>query len=212
MENSEELFIQEVFTPGNIKIMWDNKTSQKELVHLNSDFPIRNVLNEKGTRNIELIVNTDYGFFTKTLALIEDTNILFPKEFSQITRNINFGNFSKFGFKREIELLIGAFSLETLFLAVNQEDVESYDANGLEFELIKAYDGSIQCFEIANRSKGLGMFDPYARLTSTEFDEKPLSSFKITNQGLGAYPTNYTHTWVERLVPQRLLQTFNSLL
>lgn len=211
MENPSENLIKEVLNPENIQIIWDYKTSQKELVPLKSDLPIRNVLNKKGTRNLEIILNSKYGFFTKTLALIEDTDILIPKEFSRFTQKIDFGGFKEYGLKREIDLLIGAFSLETMFLSINQEDVNSYHANGIEYELVKAYDGSIQCFEISKQSKNLGMFDPISRMNSTEFDGKPLSSYQITNQGLSVFPTNYTHTWVNRLESQRLLQSYNML-
>ncbi|WP_100628022.1 hypothetical protein [Algoriphagus formosus] len=211
MENQTQNLIIEALSPENLEIIWKNKTSKKEMIPLKSELPLRNVLNPNGTRNIEIILSTDYGYFSKTLALVEKSDIIFPNEYLSSVKNIDLGGFNDHSFKREIDLLIGAFSLETMFLAFDQKDVNSYKANGLTYELVVAFDGSIQCFEVSGRTKALGMFDPYLKLTSTEFDEKPLSSFKITDQGLGVYPTNFTNPWVEQLAPQRLLQTFNTL-
>ena len=138
--------VEEVFTKENLNTLWLNRQSKQDIIGLETDLPIRYKLNDVGTRNVELMLQSQFGFYYKTIALIEDENILFPREFDSLTNQIDFQSFKKYGMKSEINVMIGAFSMDSLLLAIKNEDVEEYTSNGGTYEMLKATDGTMQTF------------------------------------------------------------------
>jgi hypothetical protein len=199
--------VEEVFTKENLNTLWINRQSKQDIIGLETDLPIRYKLNDVGTRNIELMLQSQFGFYYKTIALIEDENILFPREFDNLTNQIDFNNFKKYGMKSEINVMIGAFSMDSLLLAIKNEDVEEYTSNGGTYEMLKAIDGTMQTFVKQNES-GFSSFSPFSNFYQSELDDEAISAFKFNNQQSGVFPTNTTHKWLERLAPQRLLEIF----
>ena len=78
-----------------------------------------------------------------------------------------------------------------------------YNTNGIDFEMVKAFDGTMQTF--TKEKEGLDFFSPISRLQQTELDGNPVSAFKLHSQPSGVFPTNNSHQWLERLAPQRLM-------
>jgi len=200
--------VEEVFTDENLNILWLNRQSKQDIIGLETDLPIRYKLNDKGTRNIELMLQSQFGFYYKTIALVEDTNILFPRQFDALTNQIDFKGFKKYGMKSEINVMIGAFSMESLSYAIKNEDVDEYISNGGKLEMVKAFDGTMQTFVKTEDSFAISSFSLTSGLYSSELDGEAVSSFNFTNGNSGVYPTNNTHQWLERLVPQRLMEIF----
>lgn len=199
--------VEEVFTKENLNTLWLNRQSKQDIIELNTDLPIRYKLNDVGTRNIELMLQSQFGLYNKTIALIEDENILFPREFDSLTYQIDFKNFKKYGMKSEINVMIGAFSMDSLLLAIKSENVEEYTSNGGTYEMLKAFDGTMQTF-VKQKESALFDFSLLSNLFQSELDGEALSAFKFNNQQSGVFPTNTTHKWLERLAPQRLLEIF----
>ncbi len=199
--------VEEVFTKENLNTLWLNRQSKQDIIELNTDLPIRYKLNDVGTRNIELMLQSQFGLYNKTIALIEDENILFPREFDSLTYKIDFKNFKKYGMKSEINVMIGAFSMDSLLLAIKSENVEEYTSNGGTYEMLKAFDGTMQTF-VKQKESALFDFSLLSNLFQSELDGEALSAFKFNNQQSGVFPTNTTHKWLERLAPQRLLEIF----
>lgn len=199
--------VAEVFTKENLNTLWLNRQSKQDIIGLETDLPIRYKLNDVGTRNIELMLQSQFGFYYKTIALIEDENILFPREFDSLTNQIDFQSFKKYGMKSEINVMIGAFSMDSLLLAIKNEDVEEYSSNGGTYEMLKAIDGTMQTF-VKQKESGLSSFSPFSNFYQSELDDEAISAFKFNNQQSGVFPTNATHKWLERLAPQRLLEIF----
>ena len=56
--------------------------------------------------------------------------------------------------KSEINVMIGAFSMDSLLLAIKNEDVEEYSSNGGTYEMLKAIDGTMQTF-VKQKESGL---------------------------------------------------------
>ncbi len=200
--------VEEVFTDENLNTLWLNRQSKQDIIGLETDLPIRYKLNDKGTRNIELMLQSQFGFYYKTIALVEDTNILLPRQFDTLTNQIDFKGFKKYGMKSEINVMIGAFSMESLSYAIKNEDVDEYTSNGGELEMVKAFDGTMQTFVKTEDSFAISSFSLTSGLYSSELDSEAVSSFNFTNGNSGVYPTNNTHQWLERLVPQRLMEIF----
>ena len=200
--------VEEVFTDENLNTLWLNRQSKQDIIGLETDLPIRYKLNDKGTRNIELMLQSQFGFYYKTIALVEDTNILFPRQFDALTNQIDFKGFKKYGMKSEINVMIGAFSMESLSYAIKSEDVDEYTSNGGKLEMVKAFDGTMQTFVKTEDSFAISSFSLTSGLYSSELDGEAVSSFNFTNGNSGVYPTNNTHQWLERLVPQRLMEIF----
>lgn len=203
MDNFMKECFLEAFSKKNIDIIWKNKTSKTDILPIETDLPIRNKLNDVRTRNIEIMIQSPFGLMYKTLGLVEDDQIIIPNEFNNLKSQIEFGNFKTFNFKREIDIMIGAFSMNSLLQAVGNEDVELYEANGIDFEMVKAFDGTMQTF--TKEKEGLNIFNPLTRLEQTELDGKPVSAFKLHSQPSGVFPTNNSHKWLEHLAPQRLM-------
>lgn len=199
--------VEEVFTKENLNTLWLNRQSKQDIIGLKTDLPIRYKLNDVGTRNIELMLQSQFGFYYKTIALIEDENILFPREFDSLTNQIDFQSFKKYGMKSEINVMIGAFSMDSLLLAIKNEDVEEYTSNGGTYEMLKAIDGTMQTF-VKQKESGFSSFSPFSNFYQSELDDDAISAFKFNNQQSGVFPTNATHKWLERLAPQRLLEIF----
>ena len=199
--------VEEVFTKENLNTLWLNRQSKQDIIGLETDLPIRYKLNEVGTRNVELMLQSQFGFYYKTIALIEDENILFPREFDSLTNQIDFQSFKKYGMKSEINVMIGAFSMDSLLLAIKNEDVEEYSSNGGTYEMLKAIDGTMQTF-VKQKETGIFGFSPFSDFYRSELDDDAISAFKFNNQQSGVFPTNATHKWLERLAPQRLLEIF----
>jgi hypothetical protein len=200
--------VEEVFTDENLNTLWLNRQSKQDIIGLETDLPIRYKLNDKGTRNIELMLQSQFGFYYKTIALVEDTNILFPRQFDTLTNQIDFKGFKKYGMKSEINVMIGAFSMESLNYAIKNEDVDEYTSNGGKLEMVKAFDGTMQTFVKTEENFAISNFSLTRGLYSSELDGEAVSSFNFTNGNSGVYPTNNTHQWLERLVPQRLMEIF----
>lgn len=200
--------VNETFSETNLKTLWDNRQSNQDIIGLETELPIRFKLNDKGTRNIELMLQSQFGFYYKTIALVEDTNILFPRQFDTLTNQIDFKGFKKYGMKSEINVMIGAFSMESLSYAIKNEDVDEYKSNGGKLEMVKAFDGTMQTFVKTEDSFAISSFSLTGGMYSSELDGEPVSSFNFTNGNSGVYPTNNTHQWLERLAPQRLLEIF----
>ena len=200
--------VEEVFTDENLNTLWLNRQSKQDIIGLETDLPIRYKINDKGTRNIELMLQSQFGFYYKTIALVEDTNILFPRQFDALTNQIDFKGFKKYGMKSEINVMIGAFSMESLSYAIKSEDVDEYTTNGGKLEMVKAFDGKMQTFVKTEDSFAISSFSLTSGLYSSELDGEAVSSFNFTNGNSGVYPTNNTHQWLERLVPQRLIEIF----
>ena len=138
----KECFI-EAFSKTNIDDIWKNRTSKTDILPIETDLPIRNKLNDVGTRNIEIMLQSPFGLMYKTLGLVENDQIIIPNEFNSLKSQVDFGNFKTFNFKREIDIMIGAFSMDSLLQAVGNEDVDLYKANGIDFEMVKAFDGTM---------------------------------------------------------------------
>ena len=200
--------IEDAFTSKNLNTLWLNRQSKQDIIGLETDLPIRYKLNDKGTRNIELMLESQFGFYYKTIALVEDTNILFPRQFEALTNQINFKGFKKYGMKPEINVMIGAFSMETLSYAMKNEDVEEYKSNDGKLELVKAFDGTMQTFVKTEDSFAMSSFSLTSGMFSSELDNEAVSSFNFTNGNSGIYPTKNSHQWLDRLAPQRLLEIF----
>lgn len=193
---------------NKIDILWDCKNSTSDIINLDSDMPIRYKRNDVGTRNVELFLECQFGFYTKTIALVENENLIISKEFEELvkkTPKIKFKNFNQLFFSNEINILMGAYSLNTLLNAIKQTDIEfsSYNQN---FELLKAYDNTMQCF-LKTKHADYGMFSPLGRLEKTDLDDVALSAFVFRN-GLEVFPTEDTHAWLDKLKTQRLLEIF----
>ena len=139
--------VEEVFTKENLNTLWQNRQSKQDIIGLETDLPIRYKLNEVGTRNVELMLQSQFGFYYKTIALIEDENILFPREFDSLTNQIDFQSFKKYGMKSEINVMIGAFSMDSLLLAIKNEDVS---VALLEDELIELKELTKEKFDNTN--------------------------------------------------------------
>ena len=199
--------VEEVFTKENLNTLWLNRQSKQDIIGLETDLPIRYKLNDVGTRNVELMLQSQFGFYYKTIALIEDENILFPREFDSLTNQIDFQSFKKYGMKSEINVMIGAFSMDSLLLAIKNEDVEEYTSNGGTYEMLKAIDGTMQTF-VKQKESGFSSFFPFSNFYQSELDDDAISAFKFNNQQSGVFPTNATHQWLERLAPKRLLEIF----
>jgi len=208
MENFFKACIESTFTNENLNMLWLNRQSKQDIIGLETDLPIRYKLNDKGTRNIELMLESQFGFYYKTMALVEDTNILFPRQFEALTNQINFKGFKKYGMKPEINVMIGAFSMETLSYAMKNEDVEEYKSNDGKLELVKAFDGTMQTFVKTEDSFAMSSFSLTSGMFSSELDNEAVSSFNFTNGNSGIYPTKNSHQWLDRLAPQRLLEIF----
>ena len=198
----KECFL-EAFSETNIDDIWENRTSKTDILPIETDLPIRNKLNDVGTRNIEIMLQSPFGLMYKTLGLVENDQIIIPNEFRSLKSQVDFGNFKTFNFKREIDIMIGAFSLDSLLQAVGNEDVDLYKANGIDFEMVKAFDGTMQTF--TKEKEGLDFFNPLTRLEQTELHGNPVSAFKLRSQPSGVFPTNNSHQWLDRLAPQRLM-------
>ncbi len=199
--------VEEVFTKENLNTLWINRQSKQDIIGLETDLPIRYKLNGVGARNIELMLQSQFGFYYKTIALIEDENILFPREFDSLTNQIDFQSFKKYGMKSEINVMIGAFSMDSLLLAIKNENVEEYSSNGGVYEMLKASDGTMQTF-VKQKESGLSSFSPFSNFFQSELDDEAISAFKFNNQQSGVFSTSATHKWLERLAPQRLLEIF----
>ena len=78
----------------------------------------------------------------------------------------------------------------------------------VKLELVKAFDGTMQTFVKTEDSFAISSFSLTRGFYSSELDGEAVSSFNFTNGNSGVYPTNNTHQWLERLVPQRLMEIF----
>lgn len=123
-EFMKECFL-DAFSKTNIDKIWENKTSKTDILPIETDLPIRNKLNDIGTRNIEIMLQSPFGLMYKTLGLVENDQIIIPNEFSSLKSQVNFGNFKTFNFKREIDIMIGAFSLDSLFWSFSNKQFSS---------------------------------------------------------------------------------------
>ena len=199
--------IEEVFTKENLNTLWLNRQSKQDIIGLETDLPIRYKLNNVGTRNIELRLQSQFGFYYKTIALIEDENILFPREFDSLTNNIDFKNFKKYGMKSEINVMIGAFSMDSLSFAIKNKDVEEYISNGGKYEMLKAFDGTMQTF-VKEKKSNIFNFSFETNFYNSELDGKAISAFKLQDNNQDILGTSDSNDWLQKLIPQRLLEIY----
>ena len=199
--------VEEVFTIENLNTLWLNRQSKQDIIGLETDLPIRYKLNDVGTRNIELMLQSKFGFYYKTIALIEDENILFPREFDSLTNQIDFQSFKKYGMKSEINVMIGAFSMDSLLLAIKNEDVEEYISNGIKYEMLKTFDGTLQTF-VKEKKNSFFSLSSESNFYVSELDGKAISAFKLNNNNQDILGTKDSNVWLQRLIPLRLLEIY----
>ena len=201
--------LSQTFTNQNLQTIWNEKNSDKDIVVLETDLPIRYKKNLVGSRNIELMSQSQFGVSYKTIALVEDENMLLSREFYELSNGVNFGNFNKHGFKSEINVMMGAFSIQSLILASQGSDVNEYVSNGGQLEMVKAFDGTMQNFvKQPDNPFSISSMKILPDDNDSSLDGQPLASFDFTDGNSGVRPTNGTHQWLERLVPQRLIEIF----
>lgn len=197
-----------IFTPNQIKVIWEHRNSDIDILPIDSILPIRNKLNANGTRNIEILLTSRFGDMWKTLTLIESDTLYFPREYAFLRSAIDTSDFNLKAFTREIDLVIGAYSLDCLSAASGGIDT-SFTANNIDYELFVATDGSLQTF-LKEQKTGFGMFDPMVQLMRTDLDQEPLSSFMLQKGGnIQIRPTIKTNEMVSTLINHRLLSLFN---
>ena len=199
--------ISKVFTSKNIEILWENRKSTENIISLDTDLPIRYKLNDLGTRNIEIMLQSKFGFYFKCIALVEDEDILFPREFDGLSPNLKLLPFKKYGLKPEINVMIGAYSMDSLMLSMKNEDVKTFFSNETEFEMLKADDGTMQTFR-KQKSGGILSWDITEDLYRSELDSDAISAFKLVNGQYDVLSTLNSNKWLERLIPQRLLEIY----
>lgn len=199
--------ISKVFTSKNIEILWENRNSTENIISLDTDLPIRYKLNDLGTRNIEIMLQSKFGFYFKCIALVEDEDILFPREFDGLSPNLKLSPFKKYGLKPEINVMIGAYSMDSLMLSMKNEDVKTFFSNETEFEMLKADDGTMQTFR-KQKSGGILSWDITEDLYRSELDSDAISAFKLVNGQYDVLSTLNSNKWLERLIPQRLLEIY----
>ncbi len=197
----EETFLKdcfkETFTRSNSLLIWERRNSIDDIIALDTDFPVRYKLNESGSRNIEIIIDTKYGTAYKTMAIVENDSITLPKEFLHISKSVQEKHFDFSYLSRGIDILIGAFSIKTLFSALNQVD-QDFSANAIEFEMIQAFDGTMQAFAKENSIEYF----------KNDFEGIALSAFTFANSELGIFPTEATFQYVDKMKEKRLLEVF----
>jgi hypothetical protein len=105
--------------------------------------------------------------------------------------------------KSEIDVMIGAFSMESPSYAIKSVNIDEYNSNRGKLEIIKALDGTIQTFVKTEDSFAISSFSLTSELVGVA-----ISSFNFINGNSGVFPTNYKHQWLEGLVPQSLVEKF----
>lgn len=198
-----EIF-QQIFSKKNLSGIWEKRGSNEKFLDVNSEYPIRNIGNSSGGRTIEFLLSSNFGYFAKPLIYVNGDQMLFPKEFVEAPKLFHLGNFTHSPFRKEIDLLIGAFSLSSLTEAKKDQDVPEFAANGLQFEHLKAFDGTIQCY-LKEESE---FFEPRS-IWKSELDDKPLAGFKLKENFPRVYPTTYSNSWYQKAASFRLLEILN---
>lgn len=199
-----EIF-QEVFSPSNLKTLLNHGNPSISLPPLETDFPVRATKNDAGSITIELFASSKFGDFYKPLAVLMDKKAIFPCEFWDLAKKINLMNFHFEGFRKEMDILIGAFSLTSLFEAEKNADVPEFTANGLKYEHVVAFDGTIQCFYKEKIIPG----NPLQGLLRTELDDKPLAAFQLQKNPPMIFKTNFSKEWGDIAQSYRLLEIYN---
>lgn len=202
-----EVFIeifQQIFTKENLTQIWEKRGSIEKSFDLNSEYPVRNKGNSSGGRTIEILLSSNLGYFAKPLIFVNGDQMLFPNEFSETPKLFDLRNFTHSRFRKEIDLLIGAFSLSSLTEAKKDQDISQFSANGFQFEHLKAFDGTIQCY----LNEEMDFFEPNA-LFKSDLDDKPLVGFKLKDNPPKVYPTTYTNSWYQKAASFRLLEILN---
>ena len=89
-EFMKECFL-DAFSKTNIDDIWESRTSKTDILPIETDLPIRNKLNDVGTRNIEIMLQSPFGIKYKTIGLVENDQIIIPNEFSSLKSQVDFG-------------------------------------------------------------------------------------------------------------------------
>lgn len=187
---------QEIFSPENLKILWLEHNSEIDQISIKTSFPIRVIKTKKEAFSIELFLNSSLGSFYKPLGLIHFKKIILPNEFFLIGNEMNLQEFRLTTFKKEIDILIGAFSQTSYHEALKNQDITDFTANSMIYEHLVAFDGTIQCF-FKNDSE------------PSELDNKPIAGFKAGTNGLMVFATNFSKQWFDMAQDYRLLEIYN---
>ncbi|MDZ7847503.1 MAG: hypothetical protein U5L96_12465 [Owenweeksia sp.] len=193
----------QAFSQENLNKLWSERNSKVDILSLESDYPIRNKLNDHGSRTVELFSQSEFGFFSYPLALVLGEKLCFPNEFTEFVVNRDLIEFERAEFHREVDILIGAFSILALKSALKNKDFD-FETNNIQYELVKTDQGSMQCF--AKVKEGLEAFSPLAVLERSELDGKPLVIFDTKDGKRDVLPTQNTEKWIRVCISQRLLQ------
>lgn len=203
--------LQEIFTDKNIKIIWANRDNNEEIISLDATLPIRYKKNKSNGRNVEIVFNSKSGDFYSTLFIVEQDKFYFPDNVYKLAKRflMNYEKINEisFSFRREYQILMGAFSVESYYQANKNIDVESYFSYGIEFEIIKANDGTLQTFT-KESNMDLIRFSSLHKLEKTSLDGVAVSSFFIENSYLKLNVTLESKDWVEILKKKRLLELY----
>lgn len=212
MKDILKSIVNEVFSTKNLTILWKNRLSNEDIIQLDSDLKIRYKLNDIGTRNVELMIYSEFGLYFKTIALVEDTNILLPRETFMLSNLIDFKEFKKIRLNNETNVMIGAFSMESLSCALMNPDADSFTSNNTEFEMIKTvdFDSSGDILETYVKQKSSVILNglPLENYYKSDLEDFAISSFRFKNGHPAIYPTIDTYMMLERLISQRLLEVY----
>lgn len=195
----DELFseiFQEVFSTSNLNTLWENHYSSLDQIQIETSFPLRVIKIQPGIFNLELYLTSSNGDYYKPLASIQSKYIILPNEFISIGNESDLMEFKLKPYKKEIDILMGVFSLTSLNEALKNKDIPDFKANALNFEHVVALDGTIQCF-YKNESE------------ATVLDDKPLAGFKVSTHPPMIFATNYSKQWFDTARNFRLLELYN---
>lgn len=200
--------LKEVFNITNNDILWKNRNSSTDIIALDTDENIRFKLNSQGGRNIELMTFSQVGVSYRTIALVENNEVYLPKEFYEASNQINIRWFTKKELSEEYNIIIGAFSLKSLIYSMQGQDAD-YSSNNIDFEMVKAFDGTIQNFtKIDENPFSISSMNILGLSNDGSLNGKPLVSFDFTNGNSGVNPTRTSHSFLVELVKKRLVEIY----
>lgn len=203
--------LQEIFKEENLEIIWKNRNNKEDIIALNTILPMRYKKNDLNGRNVEVFINSKIGDFCSTLFIIENDNFYFPINIYKLANEF-LSEYEKIDeishcFRREYQILMGAFSMESYEQASKNTDIESYFSYGIEFEILKAFDGTLQTFTKESNVDYM-RFSGFHKLEKTSLDEVAISAFVRVNNYLELHPTLDSRDWVEILKKKRLLELY----
>nr|WP_315141924.1 hypothetical protein [uncultured Flavobacterium sp.] len=210
MENELiELCLEEIFTDENITTIWECRNSDEDIIALNTYLPIRYKKNNLKGRNIEIARGSEIGNFYSTIILVENDNFFFPSSVYKLANRF-FGEYHKLysvsqTFRREYQILMGAFSVQSFYHAFSSIYNEPYHSYEIEFKITKSYDGFFETFI----NKSYFDYSNQDEFILTSLEEVPLSKFKKDYNLISPFHyTHYTSRWVNILIQKRLLELY----